>query len=57
MSRATQAVATAVLLTALSGCALKIGNTSASLLDGWNQPSVTTEKTEKVTTPTTTVAK
>lgn len=38
-------------LAALTGCGVQMGNMKIGVLEGWNQPTIQTEKTEKVTPP------
>lgn len=41
----------AVLLAAMAGCTLKMGNTSLGLFEGWNQPTANVQKSETLVTP------
>lgn len=56
MKKLTAVAVFTVLVASLVGCTLKMGNTSAGLLEGWNQPTVN-QKTVEVQTPAPTVVK
>lgn len=43
----------AFIAVALTGCTLKMGNTSVGLFEGWNQPTATTQRTEVMVLPPT----
>jgi len=49
-----KAIVGTALLAALTGCTLKMGNTSLGLFEGWNQPTATVQKSETMVTPTVT---
>lgn len=49
MKRFVMVVGLVAGLSALVGCGVQMGNMKVGVLEGWNQPTVQTEKTEKVT--------